>query len=391
MPLIYSFELNTMDYNKMSLELHKKTRGKIEIKSKVKLKTMNDLSLAYTPGVAEVCREIAKDVDNSWTLTNRANQVAIVSDGTAILGLGDLGPEAAMPVMEGKAIIFKEFAGIDAIPLCVNSTVPDEIVKFCKMLEPSFAGINLEDISAPRCFEILEKLENELSIPVFHDDQDGTAIVVLAALINACRVTGKVMKELKIVVNGAGAAGIAITRLLLEQEVDDVVLLDSAGIIYDGRPEMNGFKETIAKVTNKKKIKGGLVEALVGADVFVGVSKANLLDQFMVRSMNNQPIIFAMANPIPEIMPKEAFAAGAVIVGTGRSDLPNQINNALVFPGIFRGLLDGGIKKVTTKMKIAAAIAIAYSVKPKKDKILPSVLDKKVVKAISQVLIKNKK
>lgn len=375
-----------MDYNKKSLELHRKKRGKIAIRSKMPLKTKDDLSIAYTPGVAEVCREIGKDIKNSWTLTNRANQVAIVTDGTAILGLGDLGPEAAMPVMEGKAIIFKEFADIDAIPLCINSTVPEEVVKFCKMIEPSFAGINLEDISAPRCFEILKKLENDLSIPVFHDDQDGTAIVVLAALINACRVTGKVMKELKIAVNGAGAAGIAIVKLLLEQGVADVILLDSSGIIYKGRPGLNIYKEEIAKKTNKKKVKGGLSEAMAGIDVFIGVSKANVVHPEMVKSMNGEPIIFAMANPVPEIMPEAAYAAGAAIVGTGRSDLPNQINNALVFPGIFRGLLDGKIKKVTTKMKMDAAVAIAYSVKPKKDRILPSVLEKKVVKAIARII-----
>jgi len=379
-----------MDYNKKSLELHRKKRGKMEIKSKVSLKTRDDLSLAYTPGVAEVCREIGKDVGNSWILTNRANQVAIVTDGTAILGLGDLGPEAAMPVMEGKAIIFKEFSNIDAIPLCINSTVPDEIIKFCKMIEPSFAGINLEDISAPRCFEILKKLETELSIPVFHDDQDGTAIVTLAALINACRVTGKVIKELNVVVNGAGAAGIAITKLLLEQGVKDIILLDSSGTIYKGREGMNNFKKEISKFINKKKIKGGLTEAMVGADVFIGVSKANVVHQEMIKSMNDNPIIFAMANPSPEIMPETAYAAGAAIVGTGRSDMPNQINNALVFPGIFRGLLDGRIKKVTTKMKIDAAVAIAYSVNPKKEKILPSVLEKKVAKAIARVIIKSK-
>lgn len=379
-----------MDYNKKSLELHRKKRGKFEVKSKVPLKTKDDLSLAYTPGVAEVCREIGKDVANSWTLTNRANQVAVVSDGTAILGLGYLGPEAAMPVMEGKAIIFKEFAGIDAIPLCINSTVPAEIVKFCKMIEPSFAGINLEDIAAPRCFEILEHLERELEIPVFHDDQDGTAIVVLAALINACRVTNKVMNELRVVVNGAGAAGIAITRLLLEQGVKEIILLDSAGTIYKGRPDMNGFKEKIARATNKKKIKGGLYEAMAGADVFIGVSKAHVVHEDMIRLMNPEPIIFAMANPVPEIMPELAFEAGAAVVGTGRSDLPNQINNALVFPGIFRGLLDGQIKKVTVEMKLAVATSIAYSIKPKKDKILPSVLEKKVVTAIRNTLIKHK-
>lgn len=375
-----------MDFNKKSVALHKKMRGKIEIRSKVPLKTKNDLSLAYTPGVAEVCREIGKDKKKSWTLTNRANQVAIVTDGTAILGLGNLGPLAAMPVMEGKSVIFKEFAGIDAFPLSINSTEVDDIVKFCKLIEPSFGGINLEDISAPRCFEILERLEKELSIPVFHDDQDGTAIVVLAALINACRVTGKVIKDLKIVLNGGGAAGIAVTKLLLSQNIKDIILVDSRGIVYAGRKEMNPYKAALAKKTNKKKIKGGLAEAMVGADVFIGVSKGNLVNKEMVESMNPRPIIFAMANPTPEIMPQTAIAAGASIVGTGRSDYPNQINNALVFPGIFRGLLDGRIKRVTTRMKISAALAVAYSVKPRRDKILPSVLDKRVVKAISKAI-----
>lgn len=378
-----------MDFNKKSIELHKKKRGKIEIKSKVPLKTRDDLSIAYTPGVAEVCREIGKDKEKSWTLTNRANQVAIVTDGTAILGLGNLGPEAAMPVMEGKAIIFKEFAGIDAIPLCINTTDVDEIVRFCRQIEPSFGGINLEDISAPRCFEILERLEKELSIPVFHDDQDGTAIVVLAALINACRVTGKVMGELKVVVSGAGAAGIAIARLLLTEGVKDLILVDSKGVIHEGRQDLNDMKRKFARLTNRKKVKGGLTEALQGADVFIGVSQAGLVDAAMVRSMARDPIIFAMANPVPEIMPDLAYAAGAAIVGTGRSDLPNQVNNALVFPGTFRGLLDGRIRKVTTQMKRASAVAIAYSTKPKRDKILPSVLDKKVVKAIAKAIIKN--
>lgn len=364
-----------------------KHHGKIEIRSKVSLKSKDDLSVAYTPGVAEVCREIGRDKKNSWLLTNRANQVAVVSDGTAILGLGDLGPEAAMPVMEGKAIIFKEFADIDAIPLCINSTDTEEIIKFCKMIEPSFAGINLEDISAPRCFEILERLEKELTIPVFHDDQDGTAVVVLAALINACRVTGKVMKELKIVVNGAGAAGISITRLLLSQGVKDIILLDSIGTIYTGRKEMNKIKIEIAKKTNKQKIKGDLAMAMRETDVFVGVSKARLVNEAMIKSMNPEPIVFAMANPEPEIMPDLAYQAGASIVGTGRSDLLNQINNALVFPGLFRGVLDGKIRRVTTEMKVKAAIAIAYSVKPTKNKLLPSVLEKKVVKNISKALI----
>ncbi|MEI7498170.1 MAG: NADP-dependent malic enzyme [Candidatus Falkowbacteria bacterium] len=379
-----------MNYNQASVALHKRKKGKFEIKSKVPLKTKEDLSLAYTPGVAEVCREIGKDVTKSWTLTNRANQVAVVSDGTAILGLGDLGPEAAMPVMEGKAIIFKEFANIDAIPLCINSTDVDEIVNFCKLIEPSFAGINLEDIAAPRCFAILERLEKELQIPVFHDDQDGTAIVTLAALINACRVTGKVMKELRVVINGAGAAGVAIARLLLAQGVADVILLDSVGTIHSGRKDLNDIKQEISKKTNKKKIKGGLVEAMVGADVLVGVSKANLVSGEMVHSMNAQPIVLAMANPDPEILPEVAYAAGAAIVGTGRSDYPNQVNNALVFPGLFRGLLDGRIRKVTTKMKIAAAIAVAYSVKPTKTKLLPLVLEKKVVSAIRRTIMEQK-
>lgn len=375
-----------MSYNQKALKLHKKTKGKIEIRSKVNLKTRDDLSIAYTPGVGAVSTEIGKQKSKSWELTNRANQVAIVCDGSAILGLGDLGPEAAMPVMEGKAIIFKEFAGIDAIPLCINTQDTDKIVEFCKMIEPSFAGINLEDISAPRCFTILERLEKELSIPVFHDDQDGTAIVTLAALINACRVTGKAMPELKVVINGAGAAGIAIAKLLMRQGVKDIILLDSYSAIYEGRDNLNPMKEQIAKKTNKRKIKGGLSEALAGADVFIGVSRPNLVNAEMVRSMNKEPIVFAMANPIPEIMPDVALKAGAAIVGTGRSDFSNQINNALVFPGIFRGLLDGRIRKVTYEMKVAAAMAIAYSVKPLKNKLLPLVTDKKVVKAISKAI-----
>jgi len=380
-----------MDYNKKALALHKKYKGKIEIKSKVKIQSKDDLSTVYTPGVGAVSRTIGKKPNLSWELTNRGNQVAIVSDGSAVLGLGDIGPEAAMPVMEGKSVIFKEFANIDAVPLCINTRDPEEIIKFCKYIEPSFGGINLEDISAPRCFEILERLEKELNIAVFHDDQDGTAIVTLAALINACRVTGKVMPELKITVNGAGAAGIAITKLLLLQGVKDIILADSAGIIYSGREGLNKYKKIIARKTNKRKIKGGLKEAMTGADVFIGVSKADLVNEKMVRSMNADPIIFAMANPCPEIMPNKATAAGAAIIGTGRSDFPNQINNALVFPGIFRGLLDSWSKRVTDKMKLAAAVAIAYSVKqPAKNKILPKVTDKKIVKAIARAVAKNK-
>jgi len=375
-----------MDYNKKSLALHKKIRGKIEIKSKISLKTKDDLSLAYTPGVAAVSLAIGRNKKLTWELTNRANQVAIITDGTAILGLGNLGPEAAMPVMEGKAAIFKEFAGIDAFPLCLNTTDAGEIVNFCKLIEPSFGGINLEDISAPRCFAILARLEKELSIPVFHDDQDGTAIIVLAAIINTCRLTNKIAKELKVVINGAGAAGMAIAKILLNQGFRDIILLDSLGTIYKGRKKLNKYKKELAVKTNRRKIKGGLIEAMAGADIFIGVSKGNLIDAEMIKSMNKAPIIFAMANPVPEIMPPAALNAGALIVGTGRSDFPNQINNALVFPGLFRGLLDNNIKIITAKIKIDAAIAIAYSIKPAKNKILPDLTDKNVVKAIVKIM-----
>ncbi|OIO06724.1 NAD-dependent malic enzyme [Candidatus Falkowbacteria bacterium CG_4_9_14_3_um_filter_36_9] len=375
-----------MDYNKKSLALHKKIRGKIEIKSKISLKTKDDLSLAYTPGVAAVSSAIGRNKKLTWELTNRANQVAIITDGTAILGLGNLGPEAAMPVMEGKAAIFKEFAGIDAFPLCLNTTDAGEIVNFCKLIEPSFGGINLEDISAPRCFAILARLEKELSIPVFHDDQDGTAIIVLAAIINTCRLTNKIAKELKVVINGAGAAGMAIAKILLNQGFRDIILLDSLGTIYKGRKKLNKYKKELAVKTNRRKIKGGLIEAMAGADIFIGVSKGNLIDAEMIKSMNKAPIIFAMANPVPEIMPPAALNAGALIVGTGRSDFPNQINNALVFPGLFRGLLDNNIKIITAKIKIDAAIAIAYSIKPAKNKILPDLTDKNVVKAIVKIM-----
>ncbi len=377
-----------MDYNKKSLELHQKNRGKIEIKSKIAIKNQSDLSLAYTPGVGAVSAAIGVDKSKSWIYTNRSNQVAIVSNGTAVLGLGNLGPEAAMPVMEGKAVIFKELGGVDAIPLCINSREPEAIIKFCKEIEPSFGGINLEDIAAPECFEILERLERELTIPVFHDDQDGTAIVVLAALINAVKVTKKKLSSLKIVINGAGAAGIAIARLLIEQQVADIILLDSRGTIYQDCLNLNTVKCDISLKTNRSHLKGDLKQALIGADVFIGVSKGNQLTPAMIKSMAPEPIIFAMANPVPEIMPEAALAAGAGIVGTGRSDFPNQINNALVFPGIFRGLLDYKIKQVTTEMKIAVAQAIASVVKPTKNKILPTVLDKQVVMVISKTLKK---
>ena len=377
-----------MDYSKKSIELHKKTRGKIEIRSKVSIKTALDLSLAYTPGVAAVCTEIGLDKTKSYTLTNRANQVAIVTDGTAILGLGDLGPEAAMPVMEGKSIIFKEFADIDAIPLCINSTDVEDIIKFCKLIEPSFAGINLEDISAPRCFEIFERLENELSIPVFHDDQDGTAIVTLAAIINACRVTGRNLKDLHIVINGAGAAGIAIARLLLYAKVKEVVLVDTQGAIYDGRPGMNPIKQKIARISNKAKHTGDLQSSMVGTDVFVGVSVGNIVTEEMIKGMNSAPFIFAMANPEPEILPDLAYKAGASIVGTGRSDLFNQVNNALVFPGLFKGLFAAGVRKVTPEIKLAVAASIAHSIEPTHDNLMPTVFNKDVVENIVDVISK---
>lgn len=380
-----------MNYKTQSLKIHKKYKGKIEIKSKMPLKTMDDLSLAYTPGVAAVSMAIAKDKKKSYELTNRANQIAIVSDGTAVLGLGDIGPEGAMPVMEGKSVILKEFANVDAMPLCIDTKDTNEIVNFCKQIEPSFGGINLEDISAPRCFEILDTLEKELNIPVFHDDQDGTAIVVLAALINSCRISGTVLKEKSVVVSGAGAAGIAITRLLISQGIKDIILLDSKGAIYKGRKGLNKYKKEIAEITNKMKYKGGLEGALVGADVFIGVSQPNLVTKKMVESMNENPYIFAMANPNPEILPEIAKEGGAYIVGTGRSDYPNQINNALVFPGLFKGLLESGVKKVTQKMKISAAIALAYTVKkPTKNNILPKVTDKKAVISISKAIGKKK-
>ncbi len=375
-----------MNYNQEAIKLHKKWRGKIEIAVKAPLRSKADLARVYTPGVGAVSMAISKDKEKSWELTGRPNTVAIVTDGSAVLGLGNIGPEAAAPVMEGKAAIFKKFAGVDAVPLCINTHSEEEIIKFVKMIEPQFGGINLEDIAAPACFTVLERLEKELSIPVFHDDQDGTAIVVLAALINACRVTGKILPKLKVVVNGAGAAGMAIVRLLLAQGVKDIILLDSRGAIYAGRDNLNPYKKKIARLTNKKKIKGGLKDVLLGADVFIGVSKGNIVTPEMIKLMASEPIIFALANPVPEIMPDKALAAGAAVVGTGRSDFPNQINNALVFPGLFRGLLDGRIRAVTIKIKTKVALAIAYSLKPSKNKILPPLTDRRIVKIIAQTV-----
>ncbi len=376
-----------MIYSKKSIQYHKKNKGKIAIKVKTPLKNAEDLALAYTPGVGVVVKEINKSKKESYELTNRGNMVAIVSDGTAVLGLGNMGPEAAMPVMEGKSAIFKEFANIDAIPLCINTTDTQEIIKFCKNIEPSFGGINLEDISAPRCFEILKQLEKELSIPVFHDDQDGTAIVVLSALINSCKVLKRKIKNQKIVINGAGAAGIAIVKLLLAYGIKNIIICDSRGIIYNGRKKLNSEKKEIAKQTNNKNIKGELKDAMLNSDVFIGVSVGNILNKKTIKTMNKNSIIFAMANPIPEIMPEKALKAGVAIIGTGRSDFPNQVNNALVFPGLFRGILDKKIIKITQKIKIKVSVALADIIKnPNKSKILPEVMDKRVAVKIKKAI-----
>ncbi len=371
------------------LKAHKKNRGKIEIALKMSVKSRNDLSISYTPGVAEVSGEIAKDKRKALEYTNKGNQVAIVTDGTAVLGLGNIGPEAAIPVMEGKSVIFKEFADIDAIPLCIKTQDVDEIVSFVKNLEPSFVGINLEDIAAPRCFAIERALWKELDIPIFHDDQHGTAIVTLAALINASKLAKKQTNKMKVVVSGAGAAGIAITHLLYDFGIKDIVVLDSKGILDKNRKDLNIYKKEILK-GNKRNIQGGLEEALIGADVFVGVSKAGVLKKHMIKSMNEKAIIFAMANPNPEIIPDKAFAAGAYIVGTGRSDFPNQINNAIVFPGLFRGVFDAKIKKINTRLKLKVAKAIAVHVKkPNTDNIIPDIFDKTLVKTIVRAINNN--
>lgn len=379
-----------MDINKKSLELHAKHRGKIGLHSKIKMKTALDLSLAYTPGVSEVSRQIAKDKKLIKKYTNVGNSIAIVTDGSAVLGLGNIGPEAAMPVMEGKAILFKELADVDAYPLCLASQSVDEIIKTVEMIAPSFSGINLEDISAPRCFEIEERLIEKLNIPVMHDDQHGTAIVVLAGLINALKVAKKKLPDCYVVVSGAGAAGIAITKLLLAAGLKNFSLLDSKGTISTHRKDLNKYKKQLAGLT--RKLNTDLKGAIKGADIFIGVSQPNLLTGEMVKSMNKNAIVFAMANPTPEIMPDKALAGGALVVATGRSDFANQINNALVFPGMFRGLLDSGAKKVTTEMKLKVAKAVARCVKnPTAKNIIPKVLDKNVPKVIAKTIKKMKK
>lgn len=378
-----------MDYAKEALKRHREWKGKIEVITNVPLQTADDLAVAYTPGVAQPCLEIQKDINLSYTLTRRGNLVAVVTDGTAVLGLGDIGPEAGMPVMEGKCALFKAFGDVDAVPLCIRSHDVDEIVDTIALLAGSFGGINLEDISSPRCFEIEEKLKQRCEIPVFHDDQHGTAIVTLAAMMNALKLTNRKMEEVRVVVNGPGAAGTAITRLLITMGLQHVILCDKEGALYEGRDDMDAEKAKLAGITNREKRAGSLAEVMAGADVFIGVSAPDCVTAEMVKSMNQNPILFPMANPVPEIMPDIALAAGAAVVGTGRSDFPNQINNVLAFPGIFRGALDVRAKEINDEMKIAAAKAIASFVSEeqlKPDYIIPSALDKDVAKAVARTV-----
>ena len=380
-----------MDYASESLKRHYDWKGKIEVVCRCPLEDKDDLSLAYTPGVAQPCLEIQKDVNKSYELTRRSNLVAVVTDGTAVLGLGDIGPEAGMPVMEGKCALFKAFGDVDAVPICVRSKEVDDIVKTVSLIAGSFGGINLEDISAPRCFEIEEKLKETCDIPIFHDDQHGTAVVTLAALLNALKLTGKKMEEIKVVTSGAGAAGIAIIKLLIAMGLKNVILCDRKGAIYEGREGLNKEKEEMAKITNRDHEAGTLAEVLKGADVFIGVSAPGCVTQDMVRSMNENPILFPMANPTPEIMPDLAKEAGAAVVGTGRSDFPNQINNVLAFPGIFRGALDVRASEINDEMKIAAAKAITSFVTDdllSADYIIPSALDKNVATAVAEAVAK---
>ena len=378
-----------MDKRDPALKQHEEWAGKIEVISRAKIETPEDLSVAYTPGVAEPCVEISKDVDLSYKYTRRGNMVAVVTDGTAVLGLGDIGPEAGMPVMEGKCALFKTFADVDAFPLCVRSKDVDDIVKTVSLLAGSFGGVNLEDISAPRCFEIERKLKECCDIPIFHDDQHGTAVVTAAALINALKLVGKNLDDIKVVTSGAGAAGIAIIKLLVSLGLKNVVMCDRHGAIYKGRDNLNKEKEEMAEICNQNMEKGTLAEVLKGADVFIGVSAPGTVTEEMVQSMADKPILFPMANPVPEIMPDLAKKAGAAVVGTGRSDFPNQINNVLAFPGIFRGALDVRAKDINDEMKVAAAYAIASLVEEDKlspDYIIPNAFDKRVSKAVAEAV-----
>ena len=380
-----------MDIRQESLAKHYEWAGKIEVTARTHAKSRKELSLAYTPGVAEPCVVIQKNPEEVWKLTRRWNTVAVITDGTAVLGLGDIGPEAGMPVMEGKCLLFKEFAGIDAIPLCIRSKDPDEIVSTVRLLCGSFGGVNLEDISAPRCFEIERRLRECCDIPVFHDDQHGTAIIVSAAMLNACRVVKKDISEISVVINGAGAAGLSIGKMLRRIGVNDLTYVDKNGVLYEGREDMNPAQAAEVVGTNKAGIRGYLADAVKGKDAFVGVSAANVLSEDMVKSMATGPIIFAMANPNPEIMPDKAKAAGAAVVGTGRSDFPNQINNVLAFPGIFRGALDARAKDITEEMKVAAARALSAIVTDEElndEYIIPDAFDPRVCPAVSQAVFK---
>lgn len=378
-----------MDYNKLSLEKHQEWRGKLNVVPKMKVNSVYDLSLAYTPGVAQPCLEIQKDVNKSYDLTGRWNTVAVITDGSAVLGLGDIGPEAGMPVMEGKCVLFKEFGDVDAVPICVRSKDVDDIVRTVSLISGSFGGINLEDISAPRCFEIERRLREISDIPVFHDDQHGTAVVTLAAMINALKLTGKKLEDIKVVTSGAGAAGIAIIKLLIAVGLKNVIMCDRTGAIYSGRENLNAEKIKIAEISNQDRVSGNLEEVIKGADVFIGVSAPGTVTPNMVRSMAKYPILFPMANPVPEIMPDLAIEAGAAIVGTGRSDFNNQINNVLAFPGIFRGALDVRASDINDEMKIAAAYAIADIVSEdelSKDYIIPAPFDPRVRECVSKAV-----
>lgn len=381
-----------MNINEEALKLHEENKGKIEVISKTEVKDMHDLAVVYTPGVAEPCRKIHQDVNQVYRYTSKGNMVAIVTDGTAVLGLGDIGPEAALPVMEGKAVLFKHFAGVDAFPICLATKDPDKIVEAVTLIAPGFGGINLEDISAPRCFEIEDRLKKILDIPVFHDDQHGTAIVVLSGLINALKVVGKEIDKIKVVVNGAGASAIAVLKFIMSAGVKNAILCDSKGTIYEGRKEnMNPVKEEMAKITNKEKIKGTLVDAIKGADVFLGLSVAGALKAEMVKTMASDSIIFAMANPTPEIMPDVAKAAGARIVATGRSDFPNQVNNCLGFPAIFKGALKVRASQINEKMKLAAAYALASLISEDElndENVIADVFDPRVVERESEAVAK---
>ena len=378
-----------MDIKERALKAHEEWKGKIEVNARCKIENAEDLTIAYTPGVAEPCLEISKDPDLSYKYTRRGNLVAVVTDGTAVLGLGDIGPEAGMPVMEGKCALFKAFADVDAFPLCVRSKDVDDIVNTVRLLAGSFGGINLEDISAPRCFEIERRLKEVCDIPIIHDDQHGTAIITAAAMINACRLTGKKLSDLTMVVSGAGAAAVAVTRLLLSMGIGDAILVNRGGAVYDGRTDLNSEIQMMAKITNKHKKQGSLADVLKGADVFIGLSAPGILTAEMVATMNKDPMVFACANPVPEIYPDEAKKGGAAVIGTGRSDFPNQINNVLAFPGVFRGALDVRASDINDEMKAAAAYAIADIVSPEElnaEYILPAAFDKRVGPAVAKAV-----